>query len=56
MGPHPDLLAVEVHKRRERYTVGGCMAELTEIRTGHGSTHTVAIESEDANRVIADGS
>jgi exopolyphosphatase / guanosine-5'-triphosphate,3'-diphosphate pyrophosphatase len=52
VGPHPDLLAVEVHKRRERYTVGGCMAEVSEIRTGRGSTHTVAIESEDANRVI----
>ena len=48
VGPHPDLLAVEVHKRRERYTVGGCMAEVSEISTGHGSTHTVAIESEDA--------
>ena len=52
VGPHPDLLAVEVHKRRERYTVGGCMAEVSEISTGHGSTHTVAIESEDAKRVI----
>ena len=52
VGPHPDLLAVEVHKRRERYTVGGCMAEVSEISTGRGSTHTVAIESEDAKRVI----
>ena len=52
VGPHPDLLAVEVHKRRERYTVGGCMAEVSEIRTGRGSTYTVAIESEDADRVI----
>ena len=34
VGPHPDLLAVEVHKRRERYTVGGCMAEVSEFRTG----------------------
>ena len=53
VGPDPDLLAVEVHKRRERYTIGGCMAELTEVRTEHGSTHTIAIESEDASRVIA---
>ena len=52
VGPHPDLLAVEVHKRRERYTFGGCMAEVSEIRTGRGSTYTVAIESEDAKRVI----
>ena len=53
VGPAPDLLAVEVHKRRERFTLGGCMAELTEVSTNHGSTHTIAIESEDASRVIA---
>jgi exopolyphosphatase/guanosine-5'-triphosphate,3'-diphosphate pyrophosphatase len=52
VGPHPDLLAVEVHKRRERYTVGGCMAEVSEIGTDRGSTYTVAIESEEADRVI----
>ena len=33
VGPNRDLRAVEVHKRRERYTLGGCMAELTELRT-----------------------
>ena len=48
-----DLLAVSVHKLRRRYTIGGCMAELTDVRTAHGSTHTIAIESEDAGRVIA---
>jgi exopolyphosphatase/guanosine-5'-triphosphate,3'-diphosphate pyrophosphatase len=53
VGPNPDLLAVEVHKKRDRYTIGGCMAELTEVRTEHGSTHTIAIESEDARRVIS---
>ncbi len=52
-GPIPELLAVEVHKRRERYTIGGCMAELTEVRTGQASTRTIAIESEDPARVIA---
>jgi exopolyphosphatase/guanosine-5'-triphosphate,3'-diphosphate pyrophosphatase len=51
--PSPDLLAVEVHKRRERYTIGGCMTELTEVRTQHRWTRTIAIESEDAARVIA---
>ncbi len=53
VGPEPELLAVEVHKRRERFTIGGCMAEVTEVRTDYGSTHTIAIESEDASRVIA---
>jgi exopolyphosphatase/guanosine-5'-triphosphate,3'-diphosphate pyrophosphatase len=51
--PNPDLLAVEVHKRRERYTIGGCMAELTDVRTTTASTRTFAIESEDAARVLA---
>jgi len=48
-----DLLAVPVHKHRSRYTVGDCMAELTEVTTEHRSTRTVAVESEDADRVIA---
>ncbi|HKC20912.1 MAG TPA: hypothetical protein VKB64_00245, partial [Gaiellaceae bacterium] len=48
-----DLLAVRVHKHRSRYTVGDCMAELTEVTTEHRSTRTVAVESEDADRVIA---
>jgi len=48
-----DLLAVPVHKHRSRYTVGDCMAELTEVTTEHGSTRTVAVESEHADRVIA---
>src|SRR3954447_15522054 len=48
-----DLLAVEVHKRRERYTLGGCMAERSEIRTGTGTTRTIAVEAEDPDRVRA---
>ncbi len=48
-----DALPVEVHKRRARYTVGGCMAELTELRTDKGSTRTIAVESEDPARVLA---
>jgi exopolyphosphatase / guanosine-5'-triphosphate,3'-diphosphate pyrophosphatase len=51
--PNPHLLAVEVHKRRRRYTVDGCMAELTEVRTADRSTRTIAIESEDPAQVIA---
>jgi exopolyphosphatase/guanosine-5'-triphosphate,3'-diphosphate pyrophosphatase len=51
--PHPDLLAVDVHKRRERYTIGGCQAELTEVRTADASTRTTAIESENAGAVVA---
>jgi len=51
--PVDALLAVEVHKRRSRYSVGGCMAEISEIRTATGSTRSVAVESEDPARVTA---
>jgi exopolyphosphatase/guanosine-5'-triphosphate,3'-diphosphate pyrophosphatase len=51
--PNPHLLAVEVHKRRQRYMVDGCMAELTAVRVGRNSTRTIAIESEDPTQVIA---
>ena len=55
VAPNPDLLAVEVHKRRARYTIGGCMAELTDVRTEQASTRTFAIESEDAAARARDG-
>jgi exopolyphosphatase/guanosine-5'-triphosphate,3'-diphosphate pyrophosphatase len=49
----PDIRVVGVHKRREHFTLGGCMAEDTVLRTDRGSTHTVAIEAEDQERVAA---
>ena len=51
--PIDALLAVVVHKRRAHYTVGGCMAELSELRTDEGSTRSLAVESEDPARVLA---
>ena len=51
--PRADVLVLGVHKERVRFTVGGCMAELSELRTEHGATRTVAVESEDPDRVIA---
>ncbi|SKB04714.1 Ppx/GppA phosphatase family protein [Aeromicrobium choanae] len=51
--PHPDVVAADVHKRRERHTIGGCLAELTEVGSGEGSTRTIAIESEDPAMVMA---
>ena len=51
--PIDALIAVEVHKRRAHYTVGGCMADLSEIGTDKGSTRSLAIESEDPARVLA---
>ena len=47
------LLALDVHKRRERYTLGGCVAERTEMRIASGATRSSAVESEDAGRVSA---
>jgi exopolyphosphatase / guanosine-5'-triphosphate,3'-diphosphate pyrophosphatase len=51
--PTDGLLPVRVHKRRSRFTIGGCTTELTELRTDVGDTRTVAVESEDAARVVA---
>jgi len=51
--PDPALRAVDVHKRRERFTVVGAMAELSEIRTAEGSRRTIAVESEDPALVVA---
>jgi exopolyphosphatase/guanosine-5'-triphosphate,3'-diphosphate pyrophosphatase len=51
--PHPSLLAVAVHKTRRRFQMGGCMVELTDVRTDHGSTRSIAVESESADQVVA---
>jgi exopolyphosphatase/guanosine-5'-triphosphate,3'-diphosphate pyrophosphatase len=47
------LVAVPVWKRRMHYTLGGCMAELTDVRTGAAETRTIAVEAEDPAQVIA---
>jgi exopolyphosphatase / guanosine-5'-triphosphate,3'-diphosphate pyrophosphatase len=47
------IRVVAVHKTRRHYTIGGCMAELTDLGAGDRSTRTIAIESEDPARVIA---
>jgi exopolyphosphatase/guanosine-5'-triphosphate,3'-diphosphate pyrophosphatase len=51
--PSADLLAVPVHKRRAHYVVGGCRAELTEVRTDSKITRTIAVEDEDPALVRA---
>jgi exopolyphosphatase/guanosine-5'-triphosphate,3'-diphosphate pyrophosphatase len=51
-GPGGPVRVVEVHKRRTRYTVGGCMAELSDVVANGRPTRTIAVESEDAARVI----
>ncbi len=51
--PSGRIRAIGVHKRRTRYAVGGCMAELSDVVADGKSTRTVAIESEDAAAVMA---
>ena len=46
--PGGAIRAVKVHKRRTRYTVGGCMAELSDVVANGKPTRTIAVESEDA--------
>ena len=45
--------AVAVHKRRLRYTIGGCMAERSELTADGRTSTTVAVESTDARAVVA---
>ncbi len=47
------LRPVKVHKRRVRYTVRGCISEVTDVRADGKTTRTIAIESEDAAAVIS---
>ena len=46
------LRVVPVHKKRARYTVNGCMSEVTEVLADGRATRTIAIESEDPVRLI----
>jgi len=47
------VAAVKVHKRRVRYTIGGCTSEVTNVVADGRQTRTIAIEGEDAAAVIA---
>jgi exopolyphosphatase/guanosine-5'-triphosphate,3'-diphosphate pyrophosphatase len=49
--PSRGVRAVPIHKKRQRYSVGGCMAEMTELAADGRSTRSVAIEFEDPARV-----
>jgi exopolyphosphatase / guanosine-5'-triphosphate,3'-diphosphate pyrophosphatase len=51
--PGSGIRVVHVHKRRARYSFGGCMAELTDVVAERRPTRTIAIESEDPSAVIA---
>jgi exopolyphosphatase/guanosine-5'-triphosphate,3'-diphosphate pyrophosphatase len=50
--PGGAIRMVKVHKRRTRYTVCGCSAELSEVVANGKPTRTIAVESTDAEGVI----
>ena len=47
-----ELRTVAVHKRRGRYRLGGCAAEVTDLRVDGREMRTFAIESEDPAAVV----
>jgi len=50
--PDAAIRRVNVHKRRVRYTFGGCTAECSDVVANGKSTRTIAVESPDAEAVI----
>jgi exopolyphosphatase/guanosine-5'-triphosphate,3'-diphosphate pyrophosphatase len=52
VAPNPHLRAVEVRKRRTRFQLGGCLAELTDVDTDRYRVRTLAVEAEDPQRVV----
>ena len=50
---YPEMRVVPVHKKRLRFRIGGCMTEMTEVVVEGKRARTVAVESEDPDRVVA---
>jgi len=50
--PERGVRAVAVHKRRLHYTLNGCMIELTEVVAAGQTVRTLAVELDDAARVV----
>jgi exopolyphosphatase/guanosine-5'-triphosphate,3'-diphosphate pyrophosphatase len=50
--PVSGMRVVKVHKTRTRYSVEGCMSEWAEVVADGRTTHTIALELEDAGKVI----
>jgi exopolyphosphatase / guanosine-5'-triphosphate,3'-diphosphate pyrophosphatase len=51
--PGDAVRVVRVHKRRVRFTLGGCMAELTDVEADGRAARSIAVELEDPSAVIA---
>lgn len=50
--PGCGVRVVQVHKRRVRYIVDGCMAELSDVTANGRPSRTIAVESEDGVAVL----
>jgi exopolyphosphatase/guanosine-5'-triphosphate,3'-diphosphate pyrophosphatase len=50
--PDSGVRIVNVHKHRQRYSVEGCMAELSDITVDGIPVRTIAVESENADAVV----
>ena len=51
--PSGAVRAVRVHKRRLRYTLADCMAEVADLEVDGRAARTIAVESEDPSAVMA---
>jgi exopolyphosphatase / guanosine-5'-triphosphate,3'-diphosphate pyrophosphatase len=51
--PSDAVRVVRVHKRRQRYTLANCMAEVADVEVDGRVARTIAVESEDPDAVIA---
>jgi exopolyphosphatase / guanosine-5'-triphosphate,3'-diphosphate pyrophosphatase len=51
--PISELRVVNVHKKRARYKIDGCTAEMADVTANGKRTRTVALEAEDPGQVIA---
>jgi exopolyphosphatase/guanosine-5'-triphosphate,3'-diphosphate pyrophosphatase len=53
VAPSGVVRAVRVHKRRQRYTLANCMAEVADLEVDGRAARTIALESEDPYAVMA---
>ena len=51
--PSDGVRVVRVHKRRQRYTLANCMAEVADLEVEGRVARTIAVESEDPSAVMA---
>ena len=52
VGPNPDLVAVNIFKRRFAFTINGCIAETAEILINGAYIQSVNVESVDIDAIL----